>query len=67
MFDRKPCLPIDIIFDTNTAELKGNTSTKHVKNLKQTLQWVFKTANEVLKKVRNEINDIMNKKSGAHS
>ena len=34
MFGRKPCLPTDILFGTNTADLKGNTSTKHVENLK---------------------------------
>ena len=34
MFGRQPFLPIDIIFGTNTAELKGNTSTKYVKKLK---------------------------------
>ena len=50
MFGRKPCLPIDILFSRNTAEMKGNTSTKYVENLKQRLQWVYKTANEVVKK-----------------
>ena len=34
MFGQKPCLPIEILFDTNTADLKGNTSTKYVENLK---------------------------------
>ena len=29
MYGRKPCLPIDIPFSTNMAELKGNTSTKY--------------------------------------
>ena len=33
-FGRKPHLPIDILFGTNTAKLKGNTSTKYVENLK---------------------------------
>ena len=33
MFGRKPCLPIDILLGTNTADLKGNTSTKYVENL----------------------------------
>ena len=50
MFGRKPCLPIDILFGTNTAELKGNTSAKYVANLKQRLEWAYKTANEVAKK-----------------
>ena len=49
MFGRKPCLPIDILFSTNTGELKGNTNTKYVENLKQRLEWVYKTANEVVK------------------
>ena len=34
IFGRKPHLPIDILFGTNTADLKGNTSTKYVENLK---------------------------------
>ena len=33
MFGRKPHLPIGILFGTNTADLKGNTSTKYVENL----------------------------------
>ena len=47
---RKPHLPIDIIFGTNTAELKGNIRTYFVKNLKNILEWVYKTGNEVVKK-----------------
>ena len=39
MFDGKPWLPIDILFGTNTADLKGNTSTKYVENLKQRMEW----------------------------
>ena len=50
MFGRKPCLPIDILFGTNTAEMKGNTSAKYVENLKQRLEWPYKTANVVVKK-----------------
>ena len=50
MFGRKPHLPIYILFGTNTAELKGNTYTKYVENLKQRLEWAYKTANEVVKK-----------------
>ena len=50
MFGRNPHLPIDILFGTNTAELKGNTSTKYVENLKQRLEWAYKTTNEVVKK-----------------
>ena len=50
MCGRKPCLPIDILFGTNTAGLKGSTSTKYVENLKQRIEWAYKTANEVVKK-----------------
>ena len=50
MFGRKPHLPIDMFFGTNTAELKGNTSTKYVENLKQRLGLAYKTMNEVVKK-----------------
>ena len=32
MFGRKSCLPIDIPFGTNTAELKGSTSIESVEN-----------------------------------
>ena len=49
MFGRKPCLQIDILFGTNTAELKCSTSTKYVENPKQRIEWVYKTANEVVK------------------
>ena len=50
MFGRKPHLPIDILFGTNTADLKGNASTKYVKDLKSRIEWEYKTANEVVKK-----------------
>ena len=43
-------LLIGILFGTNTADLKGNTSTKYVKNLKWRIEWAYKTANEVVKK-----------------
>ena len=33
MNGRKPYLPIDILFSTGTAELKGNTSNKYDENL----------------------------------
>ena len=33
MFGRKPHLPIDILFGTNTADLRGNSST-YIENLK---------------------------------
>ena len=47
-------LPIDILFGTNTADLKGNTSTKYVENLKQRIEWAYKTANEVVKKEQEQ-------------
>ena len=50
MFGRKLCLQIDILFGTNTVDLKGNTSTKYVENLKQRIEWTYKTANEVVKR-----------------
>ena len=50
MFGQKPHLPIDILFGMNTADLKDNTSTKYVENLKQRIEWAYKTANEVVKK-----------------
>ena len=54
MFGRKPHLPIDILFGMNTADLKGNTSTKYVENLKQRIEWAYKTANEVVKKEQEQ-------------
>ena len=33
-----------------TADVKGNTSTKYVKNLKQRIELAYKTVNEVVKK-----------------
>ena len=41
-------------FGTNTADLKGNTSTKYVENVKQTIEWAYKTANEVVKKEQEQ-------------
>ena len=50
MFGSKQCLPIDILFGTNTAELTGNTSTRYVENFKWRLKCAYKTANKVVKK-----------------
>ena len=52
MFDRKPCLPIDILFRTNTADLRGHkgNSTTYIENHKQRIEWVYKTVNEVVKR-----------------
>ena len=49
MFGRKPHLPIHMLFGTNTDDLRGN-STTYIQNLKQRIEWVYKTANEVVKK-----------------
>ena len=50
IFGRKLCLPIDIHFGTNTAEMKGNYSAKYVENLKWRIEWAYKIANQVVKK-----------------
>ena len=67
MFSRKPHLPIDILFHTNTAELKGNTSTKYVENLKWRPEWAYKTTNDVVKKEQEKISDIIIRKLDAQN
>ena len=42
-------LPIDLIFGTNTADLKGSSIT-YIENLKKRMAWVYQTANDVIKK-----------------
>ena len=54
MFGRKPCLSIDILFGANTADIKGNISTKYIENLKQRIEWANKTTNEVVKKEQEQ-------------
>ena len=49
MFGQKPCLPIDLLFGTNTADLKGNSIT-YIENLKKQIEWAYQTANEAIKK-----------------
>ena len=49
MFGQKPCLHIDLIFGTNTADYKGN-SISYIENLKRRIEWPYQTANEVIKK-----------------
>ena len=49
MFGHKPHLPIDLIFGTNTANLKGNSIT-YIENLKKRIAWGYQTANDVVKK-----------------
>ena len=47
MFGCKPHLPIDLIFGTNIADLKGNHIT-YIKNLKNRMAWAYQTANDVV-------------------
>ena len=54
IFGWKPHLPIDLIFGTNTANLKGNSIT-YVENLKKRMEWAYKTANDVIKKEQERI------------
>ena len=49
MFGWKPCLPIDLVFGTTTADLKGNSIT-YVESLKKRMEWAYKTVNYVIKK-----------------
>ena len=49
MFGWKTCLLIDLLFGTNTADLKGNSIT-HIENLKKRIEWAYTTANEVVKR-----------------
>ena len=49
MFGCKPCFSIDLIFGTNTADLKGSSIT-YIENLKKRMAWTYQTANDVIKK-----------------
>ena len=49
MFGWKSHLPIDLIFGTNIANLKGSSIT-YAENLKKRIAWAYKTANDVIKK-----------------
>ena len=49
MFGCKLHLPIDLIFGTNMSDLKGSSIT-YVGNLKKRKVWVYKTANDVIRK-----------------
>ena len=66
MFGAEPHLPIDLIFGTNTANLKGSSIT-YVENLKKRIAWVYKTANVLLRKNRKGTNGIMTARSDAQS
>ena len=49
MFGQKAYLPIDLLFGTNTDDLKGNSIT-YIENLKKQIEWAYQTANETIKK-----------------
>ena len=49
MFGCKPHLPIDLIFGTNLAYLKGNHMT-YIENLKKRMTWAYETTNDVIQK-----------------
>ena len=49
MFGCKPHLPIDLIFGTNTADLKSSSIT-YIEKLKKRMAWAYQTANDVIKK-----------------
>ena len=62
LFGQKPCLPIDLIFGTNTADLKGNSIT-YVKNLKTRMEWAYKMQMMLLRRSRKGTNDVMTARS----
>ena len=49
MFGCKPHFPIDLIFGTNTANLRCSSIT-YIENLKKRMAWVYQTTNDVIKK-----------------
>ena len=49
MFGCKPHLPIDQIFGTNKANLKGSSIT-YIEILKKRMAWLYQSANDVIKK-----------------
>ena len=68
MFGWKPHLPIDIHFGTNTADLKGNTSTKYVENLNMENRMRHtRPPIKLLKRNRSRIIGIMIAGSDAHN
>ena len=66
MFGQKPCLPIDLIFGTNTADLKGSSIT-YVENLKKRMEWEYQTANDIIKRNRKGTNNVMTTRSDAQN
>ena len=66
MFGHKPHLPIDLIFRTNLADLKGNHIT-YIENLKKRKAWAYETANDIIQKEQERTNDIITAKFDVHS
>ena len=62
MFGQKPHLPIDLIFGTNTAALKGNSIT-YVKILKRGWNGHIKLQMMLLRRNRKETNDVLTARS----
>ena len=59
MFGYKPHLPIDLIFGTNTANLKGSSIT-YIENLKKRMAQMM-----LLRRNRKGTNDVMTTRSDA--
>ena len=53
MFGHKPHLPIDLIFGTNLADLKGNHIT-YIENLKKRMAWAYEIANDFVQKEQEQ-------------
>ena len=51
MFGWKPHLPIDLLFGTNTADLKGNSIT-YIENLKKRVELAYQLQMKLLRKSR---------------
>ena len=53
MFGCKLHLPIDLIFGTNLADLKGNHIT-YIENLKKRMAWAYEIANGIVQKEQEQ-------------
>ena len=50
MFGCKPCLPIDLIFGTNLADLKEGSHITYIENHKKRMVWAYEITNDVVQK-----------------
>ena len=66
MFGWKPHLPVDLIFGTNTVDLKGNSIT-YVENLKKRMEWAYKLQMVLLRKNRKGTINVMTARSYARN